>query len=205
MKLSTCIYQFFDRYLPHIKGCGPNTIKSYRDAFTIFVPFAADYLSIKTTSLTVEHLTPDVILAFLDHLQSHRGNGQATRNQRLATIKSLAKMIRFMYPDCNQTAEKILGIPQRRKQRKLIGFLYPDEVLKVLASVDLRKPLGMRDYALLNLLYDSGARASEVANLNLDYFDPDNRTLAILGKGNERSGQNSEGRNIAEHGAKIKR
>jgi site-specific recombinase XerD len=89
-----------------------------------------------------------------------------------------------MYPDCTQTAERILGIPQRRKQRKLIGFLYPDEVLKVLASVDLRKPLGMRDYALLNLLYDSGARASEVANLNLDYFDPDNRTLAILGKGN---------------------
>ena len=69
-------------------------------------------------------------------------------------------------------------------QKKLIGFLYPDEITKVLNAVDLKKSQGLRDYCILQLLYDSGVRASELATLNLDYFDPQRKTLAILGKGN---------------------
>jgi len=99
MKLSTCIYQFFDQYLPRIKGSSQQTIKAYRDAFSVFLPFTAQYLSIKIASIRLAHLTPDLILAFLDHLESERDNTARTRNHRLATIKSLAKMIRFMYPE----------------------------------------------------------------------------------------------------------
>jgi len=65
-----------------------------------------------------------------------------------------------------------------------MGFLYPDEILKVFKTVDLKKKEGMRDYTILHLLYDSGARASEIATLNFDYFDPMNETIAVLGKGN---------------------
>jgi len=184
MKLSTCIYQFFDQYLPRIKGSSKQTIKAYRDAFTLFLPFAAQYLSIKIGSVRVEHLTPNLILAFLDHLESERSNVARTRNHRLAVIKSLAKMIRFMYPEKRDLADCIMNIPQKRTQKKLIGFLYPDEILKVFESVDLKRKNGFRDYTLLYLLDDSGARASEITTLNLDYFDPKKRTLAILGKGN---------------------
>ncbi|MBC8438629.1 MAG: tyrosine-type recombinase/integrase [Deltaproteobacteria bacterium] len=184
MKLSTCIYQFFDQYLPHIKGSSQQTLKTYRDTFTLFLPFAAKYLSIKIESLRLEHLSADLILAFLNYLESDRNNAASTRNHRLAAIKSLAKMIRFMYPDKRKIAETILSIPQKRAQKQLIGFLYPDEILNVFESVDLNKKEGFRNYTILHLLYDSGARASEVAALNLDYFDPQNSTLAILGKGN---------------------
>jgi site-specific recombinase XerD len=69
-------------------------------------------------------------------------------------------------------------------QKKLIGYLYPEEIMDVYNVVDLRKSEGFRDYCLLHLLFDSGARATEVATLNLDYFDAHNQTLAILGKGN---------------------
>ena len=93
-------------------------------------------------------------------------------------------MIRFKYPEQNEVANTILNIPQKRAQKPLIGFLYPDEILEVFHAVDLRTKEGFRDYALLHLLYDSGARATEMATLNLDYFDPHNRTMAILGKGN---------------------
>ena len=184
MKLSTCIYQFFDQYLPRIKGSSKQTIKAYRDAFTLFLPFAATHLSIKIESLRLEHLSSDLILDFLDYLESERNNVARTRNHRLAVIKSLAKMIRFMYPEKRDLAESIMNIPQKRTQKKLIGFLYPDEILKVFESVDLKRKDGFRDYTLLHLLYDSGIRASEITTLNLDYFDPQKRTLAILGKGN---------------------
>jgi site-specific recombinase XerD len=184
MKLTTCLHQFFGNYLPHIKGVSPHTIKAYRDAFTLFIPFAANKLKIKTGSLMIDHLTPDLVLAFLVDLEHKRQNAPVTRNHRLAAIKSLAKMIRFMHPEKRDVVEKILAIPQKRYQRKLIGFLYPDEIFKIMQSVNLNSKEGFRDYCLLVLLYDSGARATEIATLNLDYFNLDQKTLAILGKAN---------------------
>ncbi|MDP2646273.1 MAG: tyrosine-type recombinase/integrase [Desulfobacterales bacterium] len=184
MKLTTCLHEFFSSYLPYIKGVSGQTIKAYRDAFTLFIPFAANRLKIKTGSLTLDHLTPELVLSFLVDLEKQRQNAPVTRNHRLAAIKSLAKMIRFMHPEKKEVAEKILAIPRKRFQRKLIGFLYPDEIFKVLQSVDLNQKEGFRDYCLLVLLYDSGARASEIATLNLDYFNSEKSTLAILGKGN---------------------
>jgi site-specific recombinase XerD len=183
MKLSPLIHQFFDHYLPHIKGVSYYTIISYRDTFKLFLPFAANYYGIKASSLRVEQISPELIIAFLDALQKERKNLATTRNQRLAALKSFAKMIRFMYPDLRKLAERIIHIPQKRAQKPLIGFLYPEEILKVFHSVDLKKTQGFRDYVLLHLLYDSGARASEITTLNLDYFNPQQKTLAILGKG----------------------
>jgi site-specific recombinase XerD len=117
-------------------------------------------------------------------LEQKRKNTPLTRNHRLAAIKSLAKMIRFMHPEHRKIADRILAIPQKRYQRKLIGFLYPDEIFRVMQSVDLNRKEGFRDYCILALLYDSGARANEIATLNLDYFNFEKSTLAILGKGN---------------------
>ena len=166
----------FDQYLPRLKGSSDQTIKAYRDVFSLFLPFAAGQ-TFHTNRLTqVEHLSPEMVLAFLDHLESDRQNVVRTRNHRLAAIKSLAKMIRLMYPENRQVAQRILDIPQKRAQKQLIGFLYPDEILKVFHCVNLiKKPNGFRDYTILHLLEDSGARASEIATLNLDHFDPQNK------------------------------
>ncbi len=184
MRLSAVIHQFFEKYLPQIKGVSPNSIKAYRDTFKLFLPFAANRRGIKVGSLSLHHLTPDVILSFLDHLESERKNTAKTRNHRLAAIKSLAKMIRFTHPQWSASMDKIVVIPQKRTQRQLIGFLYPEEIDRVLKTVDINKGLGFRDYTILHLLFESGARASEMAQLNLDYFNPEHGTLAILGKGN---------------------
>ena len=183
MKLSPIVHQFFDQYLPHIKGVSPYTIRAYRDAFKLFLPFASKHYGIKIRSLRVEHISSQLILSFLNDLQKERKNLAKTRNHRLAALKSFSKMIRFMYPQHRELADNILNIPQKRYQKSLIGFLYHDEILKVFKSVDLRKKEGFRDYAMLHLLFDSGARASEITTLNLDYFNPQQKTMAILGKG----------------------
>ncbi|MCF8129445.1 MAG: site-specific integrase [Deltaproteobacteria bacterium] len=184
MKLSPLVHQFFDQYLPSIRGVSQQTIKAYRDAFRLFLPFAASFYNIKVKSLRVEHIKTDLLVSFLEDLQSNRKNAVKTRNHRLAALKSFAKMIRFAHPDQQEVANAILNIPQKREQKGLVGFLYQDEMLKVFQAVDLKRKEGFRDYTLLHLLYDSGARASEIATLNMDYFNPSQKALSILGKGN---------------------
>ena len=184
MKLSVCIHQFFEQYLPHTRGVSLHTIKAYRDTFTLFLPFAASHLSIKIDSLDLDHFSAALVLDFLDYLEDERNNIPKTRNIRLATLKSFARMIRLMYPEHTEIAEKILNLPQKRSQKPLIGFLTHEEMIKAFEAVDLTKNEGFRDYTLLNLLYDSGARASEVAALKIDYFDAQNKILRILGKAN---------------------
>ncbi len=185
MRLTTCIQQFLDLYHYRIKGSSQQTIRAYREALALFLPFAANYYSIKISSLSIDHLSLQLILSFLDYLQSDRSNAANTRNQRLAVIKSLAKMIRLMYPQKREIADIILAIPQKKSQKKIVGFLYIEEIFAVYEAVDLKKFLGFRDYTILHLLADSGARASEVAMLNVDYFNPSQKTLTILGKANK--------------------
>lgn len=184
MKLSTCIHMFFAQYLTHIKGLGPHTVKAYRDTFKLLLPFAAKHHGIKIESLRLEHISSDLILSFLNQLETDRNNRPATRNNRLAAIKSFAKMIRLIYPKHHEMAVTILNIPQKRSLKPLAGFLYDDEILRVFGSVNIRSKEGFRDYVLLHLLYDSAARASEIAGLQIDYFNSDQETMAILGKGN---------------------
>lgn len=185
MNLATCVHQFFHQYLRRLKGVQDNTLLAYRDAFALFLPFAANRHAVKVASLRLEHLSAELVLAFLDHLDQERNNAARTRNQRLAALKSFAKMIRLLHPEHRDLAEAILRIPQKRTSKKLIGFLYQEEILKVFEKVDLRRKEGFRDYTLLHLLYDSGARASEISNLSLEDFDAKNRTLTLVGKGDK--------------------
>ncbi len=184
MTLTKCLHTFFSYYLPQIKGGSPQTFEVYKKSFELFLFFAARHKKCSVQSLQLEHLSTEIVIAFLQYLEKDRHNSVRTRNLRLAAIKSLAKMIRLLYPEYREYADNLRLIPQKRAQKKLIGYLYQDEILQVLATVDLKRKEGMRDYAILHLLFDSGTRAAEIANLHLDYFDQQNKTLAILGKGN---------------------
>ena len=184
MQLTHCLHRFFGYYLTRIKGVSPNTVQVHKKSFQFFLPFAAEYRSCTMATLQVEHISTELVVDFLVDLENKRKNTVRTRNLRLASLKSLAKMIRLLYPELREYADSILLIPQKRAQKKLIGYLHQEEILSILSGVDLRKKDGMRDYAILNLLLDSGARASEIADLQLDYVDYQNKTIALLGKGN---------------------
>lgn len=184
MSLIECVRYFFQAYLPQIKGASRQTVETYRHALALFLKFAAAHQKKSVNQLRIEQLSFELITAFLNHLENERQNSARTRNNRLAALKSLARMIRLVYPEHRKIAEMILAVPQKRRRKPLMGFLSHEEVLKVFAGVDLKKPDGVRDYTLLHLLYDTGARASEIAALMVSDFDPEKKTLAILGKGN---------------------
>ncbi|QTA78498.1 Integrase family protein [Desulfonema limicola] len=183
MKLSTCIRTFFSHYLFEVKNSSLLTVKSYKETFKIFFSFAAQYLGVKIGRIELEDLSTDLILSFLEYLEDERENSIRTRNQRLAVLKSFAKMIRLKYPEHRDIADRILNIPQKRAVKSLAGFLSHDEIIQVFDSVNLSKKDGFRDHAILRLMYDSGARAGEVGNLELDSMDSRESLLYILGKG----------------------
>jgi integrase/recombinase XerD len=184
MNLSICIRRFFNEYLTDIKGVSPCTIRTYRDAFRLLLPYAAGYHNIKLSSLDIGHLSFEMVLGFLKHLEKDRKNTVRTRNARLAAIKSFAAMIRLLYPEHHKQADRLLCIRRKRMRKPLIGFLTHGEVMKIFDAVDLKKIEGFRDYALLHLLYDSGARASEISGLTLEDLDAAGKRMTLLGKGN---------------------
>ena len=93
IKLTECIHEFFTTYLKKVKGASPQTNDSYKNAFSLFLPFAAKHLNKKINSLKLDDLKTDLILSFLEYLETSRKNSVKTRNLRLSAIKSMAKRV----------------------------------------------------------------------------------------------------------------
>ena len=184
MDIVTSIKKYLTDYIPGIKGSSKNTFLAYHDTLKLFIHFLQEQFSKKCSEIEISEIEPELIISFLEYLEKKRNNCIDTRNCRLATFKSFAKMILLYYPEHRQTAERILNIPKKRGQKNLIGALYPHEVEHIINGVELKKHTGFRDSVILKLLYDSGARASEIARLNIENFDFNNNMIAILGKGN---------------------
>ena len=147
MRLPPVVGRFFSFWLSGVKGASPNTAKTYREAFSLLLPFVAGRAKVETQSLTVEHLNRDAVLAFPAFpvfLEKERGVSARTRNCRLAAIKSFAAMLRLMHPEKKRIADAVLEIPQKRETKKPIGWPYPDEVAEILKAVDLKRPLSFR-------------------------------------------------------------
>ncbi|MCP4020388.1 MAG: tyrosine-type recombinase/integrase [Desulfobacteraceae bacterium] len=183
MRFKDTVHYYFTEYLQNIKGVSPETIKTYKESFGLFLKFSSKHLSKNISDLEFEDISSALIFSFLDYLEKDRKNSIRTRNARLIALKSFAKMLRLLYPEHRQLSEIITFIPQKRFDKRLIGYMDYDDLLKVFNAVDLKKKEGIRDYTILHLLFDSGARASEVANLKMQFFNPDKGTLIIKGKG----------------------
>lgn len=142
-----------------------NTQKSYRDTIRLLFGFVADRHSTDPTRVTVEQVDAALVRSFLVHLEDERGNSIATRNQRLAALHSLFRFIARLVPEIVDHAAQVQAIPLRRTAVPAMPYLDKHEIDAVLAVPDRRRAQGRRDYALLLLLYNTGARASEAAQL----------------------------------------
>ena len=163
--LSIAIKGFLGDYLPHQRACSAHTLLSYRDSLKLFLQFAAGTQR-KITDLTVEHLGPPIVTAFLDHLESQRGNGTSTRNVRLTAIHSFFEYLGREYPEHLLHARRVLSVPFKRATQRTVDYLDAEGLRWVLEAVDRSTLLGRRDYLLLTVLFNTGARVQEVVSLN---------------------------------------
>lgn len=161
-----------------------NTQRSYRDSIRLLLRFMADHHATDATRVTVEHLPATIVRAFLAHLEEQRRNSVATRNQRLAAIHSLFRFVARQVPDLVDQAAQIQAIPLRRAAAPAMAYLDKPEIDALLAVPDRSCHQGQRDYTLLLFLYNTGARATETAELTVGAVALDAApSVRFLGKG----------------------
>ena len=147
------------------RNLSPNTQKSYRDTIRLLFGFVADRHSTDPTRVTVEQVDAPLVRSFLAHLEDERANSIATRNQRLAALHAMFRFIATLVPELVDQAAQVRAIPLRRTAVPAVPYLDKHEIDAVLSVPDRRRAQGRRDYALLLFLYNTGARASEAAQL----------------------------------------
>lgn len=165
--LANFMKRFFAHYLPVQKGLAVNTILAYRDTIKLLLCYAADTLNKNADELYVEEMDESLVLAFLDHLENIRGCSPRTRNARLAAIRILFAFIAREEPVLLLQCQKIRTIPLKRTEHKMVEYLEEKEMQALLDTVDINSRTGMRDKALLLLLYNTGARVSEIVELKI--------------------------------------
>ena len=157
--------QFFGEYLPAQRDVSTNTIKAYRDAFMLLLRYCRDQCRLPPEKLTLELLDVPLLLAFLDYLQSARNCCARTRNHRLSALHAFFRYLQTEDPDRILKCQQILAIPLQRIATPPLHYLSSESLTVLLAQPDLTSRQGLRDAALLSLLYDSGARVQELVDL----------------------------------------
>jgi integrase/recombinase XerD len=163
-----------------------NTQKSYRDAMALLLPFVARKVAKAVDRLDLEDFTPETIRGFLTHLEEGRSSSIGTRNQRLATIHAWARFVAEHLPQQVAWSAQMRAIPLKKGPRSVMVYLEKAEMDALLNAPDRRTAQGNRDFALLLTLYNSGARASEIAHVTVGDLDLGRSpSIRLQGKGNK--------------------
>jgi integrase/recombinase XerD len=182
--LARAVHGFFGPYLMEQRGLSRHTVLSYRDTLALLLRFIAQTRHTDPATLDLDALTADVILAFLKHLESDRHNKTSSRNVRLAAIHAFARYVSIQFPERLQQVQQIVGIPFKRAGTRPIEYFEYDEIRAILDSADRATPSGRRDYALLALMFNSGARVQEIVDIgacDLQLQSPPQ--IKLVGKG----------------------
>ena len=178
--------RFLTNHLAGERDLSPQTISSYRDAIKLLLTWFRDVHAIPPEKLRLSDLDRTRVLAFLDWLQTERGNSPATRNQRLAVIKSFARYTAIERPEFLDQATQILAVKQKKTSATDMGYLTGEEVKALLAEPDPSTRRGLRDTVLLSTLYDTAARVQEICDLNTaDVRTARPMVITLHGKGSK--------------------
>lgn len=177
---------FLSKYLPGKTGTSRNTICSYRDAFSLLLRFCSDEKGMAVEKISLETLQNNLIDDFLTWLETHRNCTISTRNQRLAAIHAFFRYVQLEEPEYLMLCQQILSIPMKRSSVKAFNYLTLDAIKAILEAPDTSCLMGRRDLVLLSVMYDTGARVQEIADLNAADVRLENpSTIKLVGKGNK--------------------
>ena len=163
---ASLVQQFFTEYLVAQRAVSPRTVACYRDALMLFLDFAGRKLGKAPTAVRLVDIQPDLILAFLDHLEHGRHNAVRSRNLRLTALRAFLKFAGRRDVASLHVVEQALAVPMKRFERPVLGFLTREEMEAVLGQPG---PIwsSQRDHLLLAMLYNTGARVSEIIGVRV--------------------------------------
>jgi len=185
-ELGTVVKSFFEDHLKVQKGLRPSSIRSYRDVLKLFLKQIADRRRCPISRLKLTDLVADAVLAFLRNLEAARGNQVRTRNQRLAALRTFFRYLASRAPEMLAEAEQVEAIPTKRCPPPQTYYLERDEVDQLRAAIPTPTAAGLRDRAILTLMYNTGARVQEIADLRVQDADLDGpHRVRLHGKGDK--------------------
>lgn len=184
--LGAVVQSFLVDHLIVMKGLRPASVRSYRDTVRLLLGFVAADKGCRITRLSLEDLSFEAIAGFLAHLEADRHNHVRTRNQRLAAIHTLFEYIATRSPEMLGVCQRVAAIPMKRAAPAETRFLERDEVEGLLRHLPRDGNLALRDRAVVLFLYNTGARAQEVADLRAGHLDLGEHPIVRLhGKGDK--------------------
>jgi site-specific recombinase XerD len=163
---ASLVQRFFTEYLIIQRAVSPRTVASYRDAFMLFLAFVEQRIRKAPTAIRLADIVPDLILAFLDHLEQERHNSVRSRNLRLTALRAFLKFAGRCDVSSLHIVERALAVSMKRFERPMLGFLSRDEMLAVLGDPG-ESWISRRDHLLFAMLYNTGARVSEMIEVRV--------------------------------------
>lgn len=181
---AVCVTDYLTKYLAGTRNLSSNTIKSYRDTFCLLLIFLNEEKSLRAEKISLSSINDKTISEFLEWLETSRNNSISTRNLRLAAIHAFYRYVQLQHPEMLFQCQRIMFIPLKEKKRTFVNYLPENTLKKLLSMPKQADKYGLRDTALLCLLYDSGARVQEIIDLSLaDIRLETLATVRLLGKG----------------------
>jgi len=162
------ITAFLRERLPLQRGASPQTCESYAYTYKLLFGFASARFKVTPSQLALEQIDAPLVMDFLSHIESGRGNGARTRNARLAAIKSFMRFVEHRVPSVLDQSLRILAIPSKKTDTPLLRYLSVAEMQAILNAPDLHTRMGIRDRAMLHLGFAAGLRVSELVGLPLN-------------------------------------
>ena len=182
--LATLVTSFFQDHLRRIRAASPHTIRAYAHTLRLYLSFLADSRRRPVASLQPLDLDVDGVVAFLGHIERNRGNTAASRNCRLAALRCFFRHLVRQDPENAERYHRVLSLPAKRSRVRPASYLEPEQVRVILAQPDHRTRAGVRDYALLLFLYNTGARVGEALAVRLEDLQlAGPATVRLRGKG----------------------
>jgi len=163
---SALVSHFLTHHLVAERNLSPNTVKAYRDVFTLLLRFCRDQRGLALERLCLDQIDAPLVEAFLDHLGKDRQSSIRTQNHRLATLHAFFRYVQSEVPERLLQCQQVLAIPLRRHPRSTVDYLTKEQLTEILAQPDVRTRPGRRDAVLLSVLYDTGARVQELIDLS---------------------------------------
>jgi site-specific recombinase XerD len=177
------VQQFFTEYLVTQRAVSPRTVASYRDALMLFLDFASRKLGQEPTAMRLADIQPELILAFLDHLEKDRHNSVRSRNLRLTALRAFLKFAARRDVASLNDVERALAVPMKRFEKPMLGYLTRAEMVAILGQPGLTWS-SQRDHLLLAMLYNTGARVSEIIGVRvIDVVLEGSACVHLHGKG----------------------
>lgn len=178
--------EFLSVYLPQQKNVSNNTIRSYRDTFKLLINYCQEIKKISVERITLNLISREWLIDFLEWLETDRKCSISTRNQRLAAIHSFFRYIQAEEPAGIFHFQKIAAIPIKKANKKIVEHLTPEAVELLLKQPNKHTPKGRRDLTLISVLYDTGARVQELIDIKIcDVILQTPAVITLTGKGNK--------------------